>query len=301
MESGIVLSEKGWDRIANMPLSRVSKSPFCRIAERYDEHAALEQEVLARLLERTSFIRQSPVRILDLGCGTGQGSAGLKQQFRKAQVIGLDISPAMLERMCRRSSMLRPLRPVCADMGALPFAARSMDLVFSNLAGFWCPQPTQMFSEIRRVIRPGGMFLFSTFGPATLAELARAWGSVDARVEVPTFPDLLETGDALVAAGFTEPVMDMEKITLSYGAVEALLEELEATGTSMLIRDWERGRQSIEALRTAFRPLLTEGRYPLSFEIVYGTAFGPQEGQPVKTPEGDIATFSVESLLKTRE
>jgi len=273
---------------------------FEQIAGRYEQHAALEQEVCTRLLERTVFNLSSPLQILDLGCGTGTGSVQLKRTFRKAQVVGMDTSLAMLSQVRRKSSMLRPLKAVYGDIGALPFAARSADMVFSNLASYWCPEPMAMFAEFRRVLRPDGMLLFSTFGPATMNELGEAWAGVDEEVELPVFPDLLEIGNALVAAGFREPVMDRETITLSYPQLDALLEELEATGTSLLVRGWERWKTAMVELKQAYAPMLRDGKYPLSFEIIYGTAFGPRDGQPMKTPDGDVATFSVESLRRSR-
>jgi malonyl-CoA O-methyltransferase len=283
-----------------LPNRQFIRETFDRIANRYEQHAALEQEVGARLLERTEFNRRPPLQILDLGCGTGSVSAELKRRFRKALVVGLDTSLAMLSHVRRRSNVRRPLKSVCGDIGALPFATRSADMVFSNLAGYWCPDPMAMFSEFRRVIRPDGMLLFSTFGPATMNELKEVWAGVDEEVEVPVFPDLLEVGNALVAAGFREPVMDMEMITLSYPQPGALFDELEATGTSMLVRGWDRWKSATGVLREAYAPLSRDGKYPLSFEIIYGTAFGPQDGQPLKTPDGDIATFSVDSLRRSR-
>lgn len=277
------------------------RETFERIADRYDNHAALEQEVGRRLLERTEFKRLTPTHILDLGCGTGTASAQLKRAFRKAQVTGLDTSMGMLSQLRRRSAMLRPVKAVCGDIGALPFANRSADLVFSNLASYWCPDPMAMFSEFRRVLRPDGLLLFSTLGPGTMAELGKAWSEVNQEVEVPVFPDLLEIGDALMAAGFREPVMDMELITLSYPCLDALLEELEFTGTSQLVRGWDKWSVSKEALEQAYLPLMKEGKYPVSFEIVYGIAFGPQDGQPMKTPGGDVATFSVDALRRSRK
>ena len=276
------------------------RNRFEQIAGRYEQHAALEQEVCTRLLERTVFNLSSPLQILDLGCGTGTGSVQLKRTFRKAQVVGMDTSLAMLSQVRRKSSMLRPLKAVYGDIGALPFAARSADMVFSNLASYWCPEPMAMFAEFRRVMRPDGMLLFSTFGPATMNELGEAWAGVDEEVELPVFPDLLEIGNALVAAGFREPVMDRETITLSYPQLDALLEELEATGTSLLVRGWERWKTAMVELKQAYAPMLRDGKYPLSFEIIYGTAFGPRDGQPMKTPDGDVATFSVESLRRSR-
>lgn len=277
------------------------RDTFERIADRYEDHAALEQEVCSRLLERTSFHRQPPAQILDLGCGTGSGSAKLKKEFSKAQVVGLDTSMEMLSHLRRRSRILKPLRGVCGDMGALPFANRCADMLISNLAAYWCPDPMVIFAEFRRVLRPDGMLLFSTLGPATLRELKEAWSAVDENVKLPEFPDLMEIGDTLMAAGFREPVMDMEIITLSYPQVGALLDELEATGNALLVRGWERRRGAEAALQKAWSRLTSDGKYPLSFEIIYGVAFGPQDGQPVKTPDGDVATFSIDALRRSRQ
>jgi len=274
---------------------------FDRLAPGYDKHAALEQEVCNRLLEKTPFHRLAPATILDLGCGTGFAAAKLKQSFRKARVIGMDTSLGMLSHLRRRSGLLKPLKGVCGDLAALPFATGSVDMLVANLSGYWCPEPMAMFAEYRRVLRPDGMLLFSTFGPGLMKELKAAWHEVDTNVEMPEFPDLMEIGDGLVAAGFREPVMDMEVITLQYPDLQAMLRELEATGTAMLIRGWNNGYGAGSSLDQAYMPFLKDGKYPLSFEIVYGVAFGPQEGQPVKTSTGDVATFSVEALKRGRK
>jgi malonyl-CoA O-methyltransferase len=220
--------------------------------------------------------------------------------FRKAQVIGVDVAPSMLAGLQRRSGLLRPLRGVCGDISALPFAADSVDLLFANLVNYWSPDPAVVFDEYRRVLRPDGMLLFTTLGPGTFPELRVAWSAVDPQVLLPHFPDLLEVGDALVAAGFREPVMDTEQITLFYPSLAALAEELEATATALLIPGWERWRAEKTRLEAAFSSHLAGTRLPLGYEIVYGTAFGPREGQPRRTAGGDVVTFSVDSLLKSR-
>lgn len=276
---------------------RYIRDSFDRVAEQYEHHAALENEVCSRLLERVEFRRRDPERILDLGCGTGAGCESLKQYFGPAQVVGLDASTAMLSALRRRSA---PLDPLCADLGQLPIAAQSMDLVFSNMALHWCPDPMRLFAEIRRVLRPSGMLLFSTLGAASMRQLRQAWLAVDSAAELPAFPDLLELGDALVAAGFREPVMDTDQITLDYPTLRALCTELQGTGTAMLYGGWQQMTARLPEFERAYSPLKAEGRYPLGFEVVYGAAFGPEEGQPRRTGDGEIATFSVDSLMKTR-
>jgi malonyl-CoA O-methyltransferase len=272
---------------------------FDRLAESYDSHAALEQEVATRLLERTVFNRLAPSRILDLGCGTGTASAALKSQFRQAQVIGLDSSPLMLEQLKHKSRLFKPLKAICADATALPLAAQSVDMVFSSLVNHLLDDAA-LFTEMRRVLRPEGMLMFATLGPQSLAELGSAWGGLDETVQLTVFPDLMELGDALFAAGFREPVMDTERITLQYPDLKSMMLELEATGASLLISGWEKWESAYEQLADGFEALLVDGKYPITFEIVYGMAFGPPESQPRKTDQGDIVTISVDSLLKSR-
>jgi malonyl-CoA O-methyltransferase len=283
----------------NLPGRDEIRQTFDAAASRYDRHAALEQEVGARLMERLEFLKSSAERIVDLGCGTGLASAELKRKFRKAQVIGLDCSRAMLAGLLRRSGLMRPLRAVCSDYATLPFAAQSLDLVFSNLAFQWCAAPAQLFSEVRRVLKPGGMLLFSTLGIGTLQEPATAWLNSHRDAGVAGFLDILELGDALMAAGFQQPVMDAERLTLNYPDVGSLVNELEATGMARFLRGGNLSG-SLDALEAAFQPLRMNDRYPVSFEVVYGTAYGPEDGQPRKTAEGDVVTFSVDSLRRTR-
>lgn len=278
---------------------RTVRLAFDRVASLYDGHAALEQEVASRLLDRLEFHRLTPQRIVDLGCGTGQASAGLKNRFRKAEVIGLDSSQAMLVQLRRRSRVLRRLRAVCADMSALPLADQSSELLFSNLALQWCPDPASLFAEFRRVLTPGGMLLFSSFGPGSLRELRAAWVAADGTAQTMEFVDILQVGDALMAAGFQEPVMDAERITVSYPDIDSLLRELKATGTSGFLQGQSSLAEAKGDLEKAYEPFRKEGRYPVTYEIIYGTAFGPQQGQPRKTSQGDVVTFSVESLRKS--
>ncbi|MBT8057826.1 MAG: methyltransferase domain-containing protein [Gammaproteobacteria bacterium] len=271
-----------------------------RIADRYDRHAALEQEVGRRLFDRIAFQRDEPEAIVDLGCGTGAGAAALKKAFRKSQVAALDLSAGMLARTAKRSRLTRPIRPIQANAMALPFRRHSVDLVVSNLAVPWFSDPSRFLGQVLRVLRPGGMLLFSTYGPESLEQLHQAITAAGMDCAVPGFTDILEIGDALTAAGFREPVMDVDRITLDYPSLSALAEELDATGTSLLIEGWPRCRKQLESLERHWPAKDAGGRVPLSFEILYGAAFGPPEGQPMRTDRGEIATFSVDSLLKSR-
>jgi len=271
-------------------------SVFDTLAPAYERFSALEREVGSRLFERLAFQRRPPARILDIGCGTGVATAELKRQYRKAEVIGLDASCGMLRQLRRKSGFLRTLHGVVADFGTLPLAARSVDLVFSNLALPWCEDFHALASGLRRVLKPGGMFVFSTLGPDSMKELRMP--SIEGSLRA--FPDLRDIGDILQAAGFVQPVMDAEHLTLEYPGLDELLRELAGTGASTHFLDWPAFSQSTEKITDYYQGRRLSGVWPLTWEIVYGMAFGPEEGQPIKTREGDIATFSVDLLKSSR-
>jgi len=275
---------------------------FERAADTYDEHAALQREVEARVLERVPYFELEPTRVLDLGCGTGRGSHALGELFPAAELVSLDAARAMLRHTRRRAGDRTAL--VCADMHRLPFPARRFDLVFSSLAVQWSADEPRLFAEVLRVLRPGGLFLFTSFGPDTLHELRTAWAEVDEQPHVNTFADMHDIGDALVHAGFQDPVMDVERLTVEYGDVLTLMRDLKAIGATNAARDRAPGllgKGRLRAVTRAYERFRREDRYPASYEVVHGAAFGPPEGQPVRTETGEIATFSLESLREGRQ
>jgi malonyl-CoA O-methyltransferase len=274
---------------------------FDRAASDYDQHAVLQREIETRLLERIEFQRLQPAVILDLGCGTGSASQLLAGQFQQAKVIALDWAPAMLSKVVERAG-IQPggdLNPLCADMHRLPFASRSVDLIFSNLALQWSYDLPAIFREFRRVMTTDAMLVFTSFGPDTLLELKQAWRSVDDRPHVNDLPDMHDIGDELLAAGFREPVMDAERLTLDYANVRALMCELKGLGENNVASNRLRGltgKDRMQRVKVAYEQFRQNDRYPACFEVVYGTAFAPGEGQPMKTLEGDLASFSIDQI-----
>lgn len=280
----------------DLPDRAAIRAAFDRKAGRYDRHAALEREVGSRLMERLDFQRRDPERIIDLGSGTGLFSSALKRRFRKAEVVGLDASMTMSQVLSRRSGFRHALRSVCADLSLLPFADSSADLLFSNLALQWSQNFSALIAEFRRVLRPGGLLLFSSLGPDSLKEFKSAAGYTKASPRARQFADMHDIGDALLAAGFAEPVMDSEFITAEFRRFDRLVTELEATGVDLHFDDWAGLTKPGAQLAEAYQTFRRDGRYPVTWEIVYGAAFGPGQGQPMKTREGDVAAFSVEFL-----
>jgi len=253
-----------------------ARRSFEQAAARYDEAAVLQREVGARLLERLDLMRLQPQRILDLGSGTGYCIDGLFGRYRKADVVALDIAHPMLRRARRRGRWLRRPRCVCADAERLPFPDNSFDLVFSNLMLQWCVDLDTAFGELRRVIRPGGLLLFSSFGPDTLKELRASWREVDGYAHVNTFLDMHDVGDALVRTHFADPVMDVERLTVTYPDVWKLMRELKQIGAHNVTGGRPRGltgKQRIQRLVEAYEQFRRDGVLPASYEIVNGHAW----------------------------
>lgn len=274
---------------------------FNRAADSYDQYAVLQREVESRLLERIEFQRLQPGMILDLGCGTGSASQSLATQFQQANIIALDWAPAMLAKLGSRaeSDAIARVGRVCADMHALPLASRSTDLVFSSLALQWAYDLPAIFREFRRIMKPDAMLVFTCFGPDTLYELKQAWRAVDDLPHVNDYPDMHNIGDELMNAGFSGPVMDAERLTLEYPDVLSLMRELKGIGAHNVARQRLHGltgKARLKAMLQAYEQFRREDRYPASYEVIYGTAFAPAEGQPMKTPQGDVATFSIDAL-----
>jgi malonyl-CoA O-methyltransferase len=273
---------------------RATRESFSRAATGYDHAAVLQREVGDRMAERLDYIRIDPARLLDGGSGTGHGTLALAARYPKAQRIALDIAPAMLRTALAKEpgrwrSALggRPrTQPVCADLERLPFAAGSIDMVWSNLALQWVNDLPAALRECSRVTRPGGLVMFSTFGPDTLKELRSAFAEVDGYSHVSRFTDMHDIGDMLLEAGFVTPVVDMERITLTYPSLPELMRDLKAIGAHNATagrRQGMMGRRAFERVVAAYERFRSDGRLPATYEVVYGHAW---RGEPKRSADG---------------
>jgi malonyl-CoA O-methyltransferase len=276
---------------------------FARAAATYDGAAVLQKEVGARMAERLDVVKLAPAAILDAGCGTGDAQAELAVRFPGARRVALDIALPMV---CvartrageRRSAFARLLssftgaagvsepRFVCGDIAALPLAGGAFDLVWSNLALQWAGDLPHALTEFHRVLAVGGLVSFTTFGPDTLKELRAAFSGIDGHPHVGRFVDMHDIGDMLVAAGFADPVMHMEHMTLTYADAKAMVGDLKAIGATnaalarprglMGRHRWARALAALEADRR-------DGRIAATFEVIYGHAW---KAAPKRTAEG---------------
>ncbi len=264
-----------------IPDKRAVRRAFERAAPTYDRNSVLQCEVGLRLLKHLEPIRIDPARIVDLGCGTGLFLPELHKRFPRASLVGVDIARPMLGIAASRTPWLaralRFKRPalVCGDAERLPLAAASVPFVFSNLALQWT-RPEAVFAEVARVTSTGGLFLFSTFGPDTLKELRSSFAAVDGYQHVNTFVDMHDLGDALVHAGFSDPVMEMEVITLEYACVEAVARDLKAIGARNALPGRPRGlsgRGRWREVIAQYEKSRRNGVLPATYEVVYGHAW----------------------------
>jgi malonyl-CoA O-methyltransferase len=270
-----------------------ARAAFDAAADGYDAVAVLQREIGQRMLERLDYIRLQPMRVLDLGCGTGFALDGLAKRFRRAELIGLDFSRGMLRQARRRGHWLNRPRVLCADAESLPLADDSVDLVFSSATLQWVNDLDASFREALRVLRPGGLLMFSSFGPDTLKELRAAWAAVDDGAHVSPFLDMHDIGDALVRARFADPVLDVERMTLTYDHLRDLMRDLKQLGARNAVSDRPRGltgRRRLAALTSAYERERRDGRLPATYEVVHGHAWvGAKAQAQFQVEDGGVA------------
>lgn len=294
--------------------ARQVRRAFSRSAASYDAAAQLQHAVEARLLESLDYLddpalkREPPERVLDLGCGTGRASIAMQKRWPKAQVLSLDLALPMLQQA--RAASKRPRawlsnpfarmpHAVCADARALPLAESSVDILFSNLCVQWVEDLDALFAGFRRVLKPHGLLLVSTFGPETLWELRDAFAHADDAPHVSPFADIAGFGDALVRAGFHQPVLDREEETTHYPDLASLMRELRAIGATNALasrRQTLTGRARFAAAANAYEAHRGARGLPATWETITAMAWAPEAGTPLREGDVDVASIPLSRI-----
>jgi malonyl-CoA O-methyltransferase len=236
---------------------------------------------------------------VDLGAGTGHGTRALQDRYRSAHVVALDISTRMLAAARKQQRFLKRFARLASDAHQLSLKSASVDLLVSNLMLQWCADPDRVFGEMARVLKPHGLVTFTTLGPDTLRELRTAWG--ERFVHVHRFIDMHDLGDALIRAGFAEPVMDTERLTVTYRDLDALLRELKGSGSTNIALGRSHGlpsRRDHQRARAAYTTEIREGVLPVTLEVVYGHAWAVEQRGRKQT--GDVHKVPVTSIGRFR-
>ena len=247
---------------------------FERAAADYRARAGLQDEIGARLLERLEGLRIAPAVVIDGGCGAGAHSRILAAKFPRARIIAVDSALAMLRQIAPDGRIAR----IKADVENLPLAAAAAQFYWSNLCWQWADDLKAAIAEARRALAPGGLLLFSALGRDTLRELRAAFAAVDDLPHVGQFPDMHDLGDWLAAGGFEEPVMETEKIVLTYAEVADAVRDLKRAGATAVYRGMARGltgkdkwRRMTNCYRERFAR--ADGKIPATFELIYAHAW----------------------------
>ncbi|MGB0495740.1 MAG: malonyl-ACP O-methyltransferase BioC [Kangiellaceae bacterium] len=257
------------------------QNSFSKAAKNYESSAFLQKEVASRLLERLDLMNVKPKRVLDAGCGTGYCSRALNKKYKKADVFGIDIANGMIEEAKNKNSLFNKVDYQCADINKLPFDNDYFDLVFSNLAVQWIMDPKLAFLELNRVLKPGGILIFSSMGEETLTELKQSWATIDQRIHVNHFFDMKQVGDQVFSSNFENTVMDRDIITMSYQTMIGLMKDLKAIGANNINTERPKGLMG----KTKFKQVEIEyekfrwedGQLPATYEVIYGHAWKKME------------------------
>ena len=283
--------------------ARHIRRAFSRAAPGYAAAATLQREVEGRLLESLDYLDdREPRVVLDLGCGPAHAAAAMRRRWPRARVVAIDLAMPMLRQAKPRtgwgvlewSRLQSPLSRINADARALPLADDSVDVLFCNLCLQWVDDLAAVFAGFRRALKPDGLLLCSSFGPDTLHELREAFATADSAPHVSPFASIAQFGDALMQAGFRDPVLDRDVFVQHHHDLPALMRELRALGATNALatrRHTLTGKARFAAAADAYARLHGEaGRLPATWEVVYAQAWGPQPGAPIREGGYDVAS-----------
>ncbi len=274
---------------------------FERAASGFEHADFLHREIRDRLLSRLPIVKIEPEWIMDLGAGTGAAARCLAEAFPMSRIITLDFSTAMLTEAKPQplnrtaltdNSPAEPVVAICANAQSLPITDQSVDLIFSNLLLQHCADPLSMLTEARRILRFPGLFTFTTLGPDSFRELREAWAGADNFSHIALCMDMHNLGDALIQAGFAEPVMYTEKLTITYQSLARAIADLRGVGSINATTDRNRGltgRQTWQRLTDGYEQYRNaDGKLPATLEIIYGLAWSGPPGSDTRLAAGEF-------------
>ncbi len=266
-------------------------------AHEYEQAAKVQFEIGQRMFSRLAYLKIKPLRVLDLGSGTGYFTKQLKAFYPKAEVIGFDLAFNMLKQAKSQQGWFNKWPQVNGDMLSMPFADGAFDLIFTNQVIHWASSVSAAFRELNRILAANGCLMFTTLGPDSFIELKQAWSTIDNHAHSNDFADMHDLGDWLLEERFLEPVVDMEKLTVQYGDFDKLIAGLKSQGVKNINKNRPTGltgkRRWHQFEKNYTENFSQEGKFPLSYEVVYGHAW---KGQQALTDKGSETFIPVSSI-----
>ena len=276
------------------------RKSFNRAAITYDSCSILQDTISDNLIDRLKIIKLNPLNILDLGCGTGTNGLSLRKKYKKSKIINYDFSENMLREARLKQKLfildkinLSPYSYICADIEAIPLKENSLDLVWSSSTLQWCNELDLVFNQVKKILKPGGLFIFSTFGPNTLNELREITENLFNEKKTSTFIDMHNIGDLLMHSGFSDPVLDVENFTMTYKEVDKLFMDIKSIGATNGNVSKNRGlsgRSFTKKIVEKYEAYRNNNLLPASYEVIYGHAWNipktTSEYQPIKFKDG---------------
>ena len=246
----------------------------------YDEYSFVQKEVSERMIKRLKFLKSKPLNILDIGCGTGYLSNLISRHLPNSNIVCMDFSYEMVSQ-CKNKNI--KLEPLVADAEYMPFKTSTFDLVISSFTLHWCQQIDKIFSDIFRILKNNGNFMFTTVGPDTLKELRDAYKLIDNYEHINTFDDMHTYGDILLSSGFHDPVMDVERLIIEYKNFNEVLQSLRKTGASTVIYNKSKftAKKSLKNLERYYKKNNKNGLFPVTYEMIYGVAWKRSTQNPI--------------------
>ena len=283
------------------PLEDFHEPAAVRVRSRMSAASApwLHAEVGRRMAERLPIIRHPPQRWLDWGAHVGGSAAAVRTAYPHAQRIAVEPDEASRARSVTRLPPWWSRRRWGPQAEAVVLQAAvdpaAAEMVWANMMLHTCADLQAVFAAWHRALAPDGFLMFSTLGPASLRELRllyeqKRWGPA-----FYPFADMHDLGDLLVHAGFADPVMDQELVTLTWSSPQAALAELRTLGGNVhagRFAGLRTPRWRDRLLADLQRRTDADGRVALSFEIVYGHALRPR----ARVKMAPVATVALEDL-----
>lgn len=270
-----------------------------RAAARFCKHDFLLARAAEDLVERLGAVVRDFPRALDIGSHDGCLSRALSGCSNVERVIRADASPRMLA--------LGSGSAVACHEDLLPFAEQSFDLVASALSLHWVNDLPGALVQVRKCLKPDGLFLASLLGGETLSELSQSLMASEIELSgggsprVGPFADVRTLGALLQRAGFALPVADMDRITVTYETPFALMGELRAMGAANVLKDRSRlplRRAVLMRAAEIYQERFADerGRVPATFEIVTLTGWSPSADQPKPLQPGSAKMRLADAL-----